>query len=126
MSKLVNTDILKYCIEKLKGFFVLAEEGKGLSTNDYNEADKAKVNALPEKTINGATITLNTDSFVANEKPQGPTIVSVQVGHEVLTENVDYVNLSTDAIEAGNYAVVILGIGQYGGQASKSWEITQG
>lgn len=123
MAKLISTEILRYHLEKLKAAFVPAEAGKGLSTNDFTDADKARLDSIPEKTLSGATITLDQTSFSWTGEPQCPEIESVRIGEETLTENVDYVNLTTEAIEPGTYAVALLGIGQYGGQASQGWEI---
>lgn len=50
-NKIVRFDALKYAVDKIKALLfekVDVEEGKGLSTNDYTNEDKAKLDAVAE------------------------------------------------------------------------------
>lgn len=48
MIKLTGVEALKALVDEIKRLFVQKEEGKGLSSNDYTDADKAKLKAIPE------------------------------------------------------------------------------
>ena len=58
MSKYLDTNGLLYVWSKIKALLsgkVDKAEGKGLSTNDYTAADKAKLDALENYTLPAAT-----------------------------------------------------------------------
>lgn len=48
MFKVSGKEALKALIDEVKRLFVQKEEGKGLSTNDYTDEDKAKIRQIPE------------------------------------------------------------------------------
>ncbi len=57
MGKYLDQAGLGYVWDKAKSTFVIAEEGKGLSSNDFTDEWKQKVEGLEETTGNPEVIT---------------------------------------------------------------------
>ena len=84
--------------------------------------DKVKVTVNP-KSIEGATVTLNRNSFEYNTTAQAPTVTGVKLGDTMLN-TADYSVTIEAQINAGDYTVAITGKGNYTGEATASWTIT--
>ena len=63
-EKAVSENGLLYFFQKLKEIFVRKESGKGLSSNDFTEAEKTKLHGIEE----GANKTIVTDSLTSTSK----------------------------------------------------------
>lgn len=73
--------------------------------------------------INDLDIELGEEDLVYDGTKQSPTI-TVRDGETVLQDGVDYVlSGDTSAVNAGEYVLVITGIGSYGGEATAGWSI---
>ena len=84
--------------------------------------DKVKVIVNP-KSIEGATVTLNQNSFEYNTTEQAPIVTGVKLGDTMLN-TADYSVTIKAQINAGDYTVTITGKGNYTGTATASWTIT--
>lgn len=56
-NKYLDSNGVLYLWQKLKGFFVKQEEGKGLSTNDFTTEEKTKLSTLENYTLPKASST---------------------------------------------------------------------
>ena len=93
------------------------------NTADYTlVTGKVKVTVNP-KSIEGATVTLDQNSFEYDTTEKMPTVTGVELGGKMLTD-ADY-DVSAEAqTNAGAYTVTVKGKGNYTGTATANWTIT--
>lgn len=80
---------------------------------------------IPTISIATATVTLSDNSYVYDGTSKLPAVETVVLDGTVLVEKQDYVIISNTEINAGNYLILIQGIGNYSGVASANWKITK-
>ena len=92
-------------------------------TADYEVATgKVKVTVNP-RSIDGATVTLNQNSFEYNTTEQAPIVTGVKLG-DMMLNTADY-NVTVEAqTNAGDYTVTVNGKDNYTGTATANWTIT--
>ena len=73
---------IQYFLQKLKDKFVQKETGKGLSTNDYTTADKAKVDKIDETTTSISGNPISISGLKSNQLAKDPiiTLEPIQAG----------------------------------------------
>lgn len=108
VSKIVDLDGLRYYNEKIKGFLngkVDAENGKGLSTNDYTTAEKTKlsgvssgaqVNVIENITVNGTAQTVTSKTVNVNV----PTKTSDLTNNSNFVSDANYVHTDSNFTSA--------------------------
>lgn len=107
-----------------------AEDFLAVGSADGSEAKKItkenlhKALGLNTTSIVGATITLGA-SQTYNGVVKTQTVSSVVVGGKTLTEGTDFIVSGNTGTNAGNYTLVITGIGNYVGAVAKSWTIAK-
>ena len=83
-----------------------------------------KALGLNTTSITGATVTLGaSQTYSGSVKTQA--VSSVVVGGKTLTEGTDYIVSGNTGTNAGNYTLVITGVGAYVGSIAKSWTIAK-
>ena len=83
-----------------------------------------KALGLNTTSITGATVTLGaSQTYSGSVKTQA--VSSVVVGGKTLTAGTDYIVSGNTGTNAGNYTLVITGIGAYVGSIAKSWTIAK-
>lgn len=86
-------------------------------------AGQAPVWANEPADISGAVVTLGA-SLTYNGSAQTQTVQSVVLNGDTLSPNVDYKISGNVATNAGNYTLMITGIGSYSGTAYVNWSIS--
>ena len=81
------------------------------------------INVVPAK-LNGATVTLDHDSFVFDGNSHTPTVTSVTLDNKALT-NDDYTVSVNKETNAGTYELIVTGKGNYTGKVEIPWTITK-
>ena len=79
------------------------------------------INVVPAK-LNGATVTLDQDSFVFDGASHTPEVTSVTLDNKTLT-NDDYTVSGDTGIDAGDYKLIVTGKGNYTGKVEIPWTI---
>jgi len=77
------------------------------------------------KSLNNAVITLATSSFVYDGTEKNQQIQSVVLNGTTLHEGADYLVTGNLATEAGTHTISVLGIMDYGGIATATWNIAK-
>ncbi len=77
---------------------VNAEDGKGLSTNDFTTALKSKLELIPDISINGNTITINGTDYTLTPAGGGSTAFDYYIGWTNGSKS-DFAALSASALE---------------------------
>ena len=76
--------------------------------------------------IEGATVTLGTDTVIYSGEAQTPAVSSVVLDNMTLTENTDYTVSYENNVDAGTATVIITGAGEnYNGSVTKTFTITK-
>ena len=81
------------------------------------------INVVPAM-LNGATVTLDHDSFVFDGNSHTPTVTSVTLDNKALT-NDDYTVSVDKKTNAGTYELIVNGKGNYTGKVEIPWTITK-
>ena len=81
------------------------------------------INVVPAK-LNGATVTLDHDSFVFDGNSHTPTVTSVTLDNKALT-NDDYTVSVNKGTNAGTYELIVTGTKNYTGTVRVPWTIEQ-
>ena len=81
------------------------------------------INVVPAM-LNGATVTLDHDSFVFDGNSHTPTVTSVTLDNKALT-NDDYAVSVDKKTNAGTYELIVNGKGNYTGKVEIPWTITK-
>ena len=81
------------------------------------------INVVPAK-LNGATVTLDHDSFVFDGNSHTPTVTSVTLDNTALT-NDDYTVSVNKETNAGTYELIVTGTKNYTGTVRVPWTIKQ-
>ena len=100
MAKFMDLDALSYFKSKLDTTFVAQVSGKGLSTNDFTDAYKNKVDAADEKTT--AVVEGTTGAYTL-KKATSSTVGGVIVG-ETISTTTGYTKVKIDSTGAIYYA----------------------
>ena len=81
--------------------------------------------SIVEASIANATVELSGGPFTYTGTEQKPT-VTVKLGNQTLTENIDYtVDYSDESINAGEYTVTVTGTGNYSGTVTATYTINK-
>lgn len=99
-NKFLDLDGLAYFKGKNDDTYVSQETGKGLSTNDFTDAYKAKVDAADEKTT--AVVEGSTGAY-SLKKATSSAVGGVKVG-DTISDTTDYTKVKIDASGAIYYA----------------------
>ena len=106
------------------GDFIPVGSADGTSANKITKENLHKALGLNTTSIVGATITLGAaQTYSGTVKTQA--VSSVVVGGKTLTAGTDYIVSGNTGTNAGNYTLVITGIGAYVGSVAKSWTIAK-
>lgn len=76
-------------------------------------ASKAAINLAEAK------VTLDFENITFDGSKHKPTVTSVTLAGQPLTENVDYMCINNAQSDAGTYTIQVLGILNYGGVVEK-------
>ena len=80
---------------------------------------------IKRKSIEGATVTLDQNSFVYDGEVKGPKVTSVVIGEVTLTAGTDYGSECEQKIDVGTYTLkVVANDGNYTGEVEVPWSIT--
>lgn len=106
------------------GDFIPVGSADGTVANKITKDNLHKALGLNTTSIVGATITLGaSQTYSGAVKTQA--VSSVVVGGKTLTAGTDYIVSGNTGTNAGNYTLVITGIGAYVGSVAKSWTIAK-
>lgn len=106
------------------GDFIPVGSADGTVANKITKENLHKALGLNTTSIVGATITLGAaQTYSGTVKTQA--VSSVVVGGKTLTAGTDYIVSGNMGTNAGNYTLVITGIGAYVGSVAKSWTIAK-
>ena len=106
------------------GDFIPVGSADGTGANKITKENLHKALGLNTTSIVGATITLGAaQTYSGTVKTQA--VSSVVVGGKTLTAGTDYIVSGNTGTNAGNYTLVITGIGAYVGSVAKSWTIAK-
>ena len=75
--------------------------------------------------ISGAVVTLNQSAYTYDGTSKAPIVVSVTLNGRALAAGTDYVVVANPATNAGQYVVVVNGMGDYKGTVTTAWEIAK-
>ena len=70
-------------------------------------------------------VTLNQSVYTYDGTSKAPSVTSVVLNGQTLTAGTDYTVIANPATNAGQYVVVVNGIGDYKGTATTAWEIAK-
>lgn len=104
--------------------FLAVGSANGTEAKKITKENLHKALGLNTTSIVGATITLGA-SQTYNGAVKTQTVNSVVVGGKTLTEGTEYIVSGNTGTNAGNYTLVITGIGAYVGAVAKSWTIAK-
>ena len=114
------------------GTYTITVTGKGKyngeKTADYTISPRNLAGQTGEGAYPAAMIQLSGTSFVYNNAIQKPTISGVYMNGQTLILNTDYQNVTysnESSKDKGNYTVTITGKGNFTGNASATYTITQ-
>lgn len=112
----------------MDGIIALALAKKQIDKVEQNLTegiDNAVAEAIERLTtdIGDATVTLSERNFVYDGTPKTPNVSSVVLFGKTLTKDVDYSVGVSPATDAGNYTLIISGIGSYNGMIVYNWSI---
>ncbi len=80
---------------------------------------------IKRKSIEGATVTLDNNSFVYDGEVKEPKVTSVVLGEVTLTAGTDYGSECEQKIDVGTYTLkVVANDGNYTGEIAVQWSIT--
>ena len=104
--------------------FLPVGNANGKDAKKITKENLHKALGLNTTSVVGATITLGaSQTYKGSVRTQ--TVSSVVVGGKTLTEGTDYIVSGNTGTNAGNYTLVITGIGAYVGAVAKSWTIAK-
>ena len=75
--------------------------------------------------LDGATVTLDHDSFVFDGNSHTPTVTSVALDNKALIKGTDYTVSVSPATNAGTYELIVTGTKNYTGTVKVPWTIEQ-
>ena len=91
----------------------------------YNDTKPQSVQVtIAPKSIEGATVTLEQDSFVYDGNEKTPDVKSVVLDNVTLTSSTDYGYIVVKKSDVGTYSFTITGDGNYAGEVEATWKIT--
>lgn len=89
------------------------------------QTDWVELTGTPKKDISGAVVTLNQSVYTYDGTSKAPSVTSVVLNGQTLTAGTDYAVIANPATNAGQYAVVVNGMGDYKGTVTTAWEIAK-
>ena len=93
------------------------------TSDGYSLSQSITVN-VTSKSITGAKVTLEQDSFEYDGTAKKPTVSEVKLGETTLTSDDYDVTVTPQTNVGSGYTVTVTGKGNYTGTASASWSIT--
>ena len=82
------------------------------------------INVVPAR-LDGATVTLDHDSFVFDGNSHTPTVTSVTLDNKAQMKGTDYTVSVSPATNAGTYELIVTGTKNYTGTVKVPWTIEQ-
>jgi len=76
MGGFLDNEGLAYLWQKIKGAFVTKETGKGLSSNDFTDAEKAKLAGLDAGGILATNTTFRSDGSIVESSSDGMVVTT--------------------------------------------------
>lgn len=124
-TKYLDSNGLLYFWQKIKNLFVVKEEGKGLSTNDYTTTEKNKLAGIASGAevnvqSNWTQSTTTADDFIKNK----PTLGDAAAKDVVTSISADSANLPTVTAVKNYVATAVSGATAFQGTAPTSFAPT--
>ena len=111
--------------DKLDVFCVITGVDKPNGAMQWQVAVKGYTIKVVPARLDGATVTLDHDSFVFDGNSHTPTVTSVTLDNKALMKGTDYTVSVSPATNAGTYELIVTGTKNYTGTVKVPWTIEQ-
>ncbi len=89
------------------------------------QTDWVELTGTPKKDISGAVVTLNQSVYIYDGTSKAPSVTSVVINGQTLIAGTDYMVIANPATNAGQYVVIVNGMGDYKGTVTTAWELAK-